>query len=276
MKVAVFGATGTIGTALLPALARSHDVVALSRHEREGGGVNWLRADAGDAESVRRALEGVDVAYYLVHSLGTRDFEERDLAAARTVAEEAGRAGLSQLIYLGGLGDDSPELSPHLRSRLETEKELASGAVPLTTLRAAIVIGYGSAGFETIVALVDRLPAMVCPRWVGVRTQPIAIVDVIEYLAGVCGLPQAIGASFDIGGPDVIPDIHGNERKRVIFRKNDFETILQLVLLKRNRRQLVRWRRSGLAGGSCSQKQGRAQQTRDRPARRASRRHRRP
>jgi uncharacterized protein YbjT (DUF2867 family) len=204
MKIAVFGATGTIGTALLPVLARSHDVVALSRREREGAGVSWLRADAGDAESVRRALEGVDVAYYLVHSLGTRDFEERDLAAARTVAAEAGRAGLSQLIYLGGLGDDSPELSTHLRSRLETEKALASGPVPLTTLRAAIVIGRGSAGFETIVALVDRLPAMVCPRWVGVRTQPIAIVDVVEYLAGVCGLPQAIGASFDIGGPDVM------------------------------------------------------------------------
>jgi uncharacterized protein YbjT (DUF2867 family) len=132
------------------------------------------------------------------------DFEERDLAAARTVAAEAERAGLSQLIYLGGLGDDSPQLSTHLRSRLETEKELASGPVPLTTLRAAIVIGRGSAGFETIVALVDRLPAMVCPRWVGVRTQPIAIVDVVECLARVCGLPQAIGASFDIGGPDVM------------------------------------------------------------------------
>jgi uncharacterized protein YbjT (DUF2867 family) len=139
-----------------------------------------------------------------VHSLGTRDFEGRDRAAARTVAEQAARAGLRQLVYLGGLGDDSPELSAHLRSRLETEQELASGAVPLTTLRAAIVIGRGSAGFETIVALVDRLPAMVCPRWVGVRTQPIAIADVVEYLAGVCGHPQAIGESFDAGGPEVM------------------------------------------------------------------------
>jgi uncharacterized protein YbjT (DUF2867 family) len=204
VKVAVFGATGTIGTALLPALTRSHDVVALSRRERRADGVTWLRADASDAESVRRALEGVDVAYYLVHSLGRRDFEGRDRAAARTVAEQAARAGLSQLVYLGGLGDDSPELSTHLRSRLETEQELASGAVPLTTLRSAIVIGRGSAGFETIVALVDRLPAMICPRWVGVRTQPIAIVDVVEYLAGVCGHPQAIGESFDAGGPEVM------------------------------------------------------------------------
>ena len=204
MKVAVFGATGTIGTALLPVLARSHDVVALSRREQKADGVKCLRADASDAESVRRALEGVDVAYYLVHSLGKRDFEGRDRAAARTVAEQAARAGLRQLVYLGGLGDDSPELSTHLRSRLETEQELASGAVPLTTLRAAIVIGRGSAGFETIVALVDRLPAMVCPRWVGVRTQPIAIADVAEYLAGVCGHPQAIGESFDVGGPEVM------------------------------------------------------------------------
>jgi uncharacterized protein YbjT (DUF2867 family) len=204
MKVAVFGASGTIGTALLPALTRSHDDVALSRGEQKADGLTWLRADASDAESVRRALEGVDVAYYLVHSLGARDFEGRDRAAARTVAEQAARAGLTQLVYLGGLGDDSPELSTHLRSRLETQQELASGAVPLTTLRTAIVIGRGSAGFETIVALVDRLPAMVCPRWVGVRTQPIAIADVAEYLAGVCGHPQASGQSFDAGGPEVM------------------------------------------------------------------------
>jgi uncharacterized protein YbjT (DUF2867 family) len=204
MKVAVFGATGTIGTALLPALARTHDVIGLSRREQPASDVTWMQADANDAESVRRALEGVDVAYYLVHSLGMSDFESRDRTAAKTVAEQAARAGLSQLVYLGGLGDDSPHLSAHLRSRLETERELASGPSPLTTLRAAIVIGRGSAGFETIVALVDRLPAMVCPRWVSVRTQPIAIADIVEYLAGVCGYPEAIGESFDVGGPEVM------------------------------------------------------------------------
>jgi uncharacterized protein YbjT (DUF2867 family) len=204
MKVAVFGATGTIGRALLPALARAHDVIGLSRREQPTGEVTWMQADASDAESVRRALEGVHVAYYLVHSLGTSDFESRDRTAARTVAEEAARAGLSQLVYLGGLGDDSPDLSAHLRSRLETERELASGPVPLTTLRAAIVIGRGSAGFETIVALVDRLPAMICPRWVSVRTQPIAVADIVEYLAGICGHPEAIGESFDVGGPEVM------------------------------------------------------------------------
>jgi uncharacterized protein YbjT (DUF2867 family) len=195
-----------IGTALLPKLARSHDVVAVSRRKQPGehGSVAWKTADVTDANAVRRALDGVDVAYYLVHSLGARDFEQRDLAAARIVTEEAERAGVGQLVYLGGLGDDSPELSPHLRSRLETAEELAAGSVPLTTLRSAIVVGRGSAGFETIVALVDRLPAMICPRWVGVSTQPIALADVVAYLAGVCGQEEALGEAFDIGGPEVM------------------------------------------------------------------------
>ena len=204
MRVAVFGATGTIGNALLPLLARRHDVVAVSRRPHEGNGVNWAVADATDEGAVRRALDGVEVAYYLVHSLGASDFEERDLLAARTVAQAAEQEGVRQLVYLGGLGDDSPDLSPHLRSRLETAKQLAAGSVPVTTLRAAIVVGPGSAGFETIVALVDRLPAMVCPRWVGVQTQPIALADVIRYLEGVCGEDEARGESFDVGGPEVM------------------------------------------------------------------------
>lgn len=206
MRVAVFGATGTIGTALLPELARSHDVVAVSRRKQPGDqeSVAWKTADVTDAIAVRRALDGVDVAYYLVHSLGARDFEQRDLDAARIVTEEAERAGVGQLVYLGGLGDDSPELSPHLRSRLATAEELAAGSVPLTTLRSAIVVGRGSAGFETIVALVDRLPAMICPRWVGVSTQPIALADVVAYLAGVCGREEALDEAFDVGGPEVM------------------------------------------------------------------------
>ncbi|MGH2932076.1 MAG: NAD(P)H-binding protein [Gaiellaceae bacterium] len=204
MRVAVFGATGTIGNALLPLLARRHDVVAVSRRPHEGNGVSWAVADATDENAVRRALDGVEVTYYLVHSLGTSDFEERDLLAARTVARAAEQEGVRQLVYLGGLGDDSPDLSPHLRSRLETAKRLAAGSVPVTTLRAAIVVGPRSAGFETIVALVDRLPAMVCPRWVGVQTQPIALADVVRYLEGVCGEDEATGESFDVGGPEVM------------------------------------------------------------------------
>jgi uncharacterized protein YbjT (DUF2867 family) len=205
LRVAVFGATGTIGSALVAALAAEHDVVAVSRRGRpDDERVRWAAADVLDGAAVRRALEGVDVAYYLVHSLGERDFEERDRLAARTVAGEAERAGLRQLIYLGGLGDDSPDLSPHLRSRLETERELASGRVPLTTLRAAVVVGRGSAGFETIVALVDRLPVMLAPRWVAVPTQPVALDDVVRYLVGVAGAAAAIGATFDVGGPEVL------------------------------------------------------------------------
>jgi uncharacterized protein YbjT (DUF2867 family) len=111
---------------------------------------------------------------------------------------------LRQLVYLGGLGDQSPELSPHLRSRAETAKVLASGSVPVTTLRAAMVIGAGSAAFETIVALVDRLPGMICPRWVSTPTQPIALADVTAYLAVAAGHEQMLGESFDVGGPDVM------------------------------------------------------------------------
>ena len=205
MRIAVLGASGTVGHALVPVLAQEHEVVAVSRREREASGsVRWAVADATDATAVARVFAGVDVAYHLVHSLGSRDFEARDRLAAEIVAREAERAGLRQLIYLGGLGDDSPELSRHLRSRAETARVLASGSVPVTTVRAAMVIGRGSAAFETIVALVDRLPGMVCPRWVATRTQPIALGDVAAYLAALAGRDEARGESFDAGGPEVM------------------------------------------------------------------------
>jgi uncharacterized protein YbjT (DUF2867 family) len=205
MRVVVFGATGTIGQALVPVLARTHDVVAVSRAQRSPeGNVTWAKADASDPASVRTVLVGADVAYYLVHSLGSSDFERRDREAARAVAREAAAAGVTQIIYLGGLGDDSPDLSPHLRSRIETGEALASTSVPVTTLRAAMVVGAGSAAFETILALVDRLPAMVCPRWVSTPTQPIALDDVVGYLAELCGRPEHFGESYDIGGPEVM------------------------------------------------------------------------
>ena len=206
MKVAVFGATGTIGQPLVPALAELHEVVAVSRagHDHGPAGVSWAIADAMDRESVRAALDGVEAAYYLVHSLGSADFEERDLRAAETVAAEAERAGVRQLVYLGGLGDESPDLSPHLRSRAETGRRLASGSVPVTTLRAAMVVGLGSAAFDTIVALVDRLPAMICPRWVSSPTQPIALADILRYLVAVIELEEARAETFDAGGPEVM------------------------------------------------------------------------
>jgi uncharacterized protein YbjT (DUF2867 family) len=206
VRVVVFGASGTIGRVLLPAVDREHEVVAVSRRPRaaQSERMHWAVADASDPASVRRVLEGAQVVYYLVHSLDSPDFEERDRQAAEIVAREAERAGVDQIIYLGGLGDDAPGLSPHLRSRIETGRRLASGGVPVTVLRAAMVIGPRSAAFETIVALVDRLPGMVTPRWVSTPTQPIALVDVVRYLAGLCGLEKAFGASFDAGGPEVM------------------------------------------------------------------------
>ena len=205
MKVVVFGATGFIGRALLPVLAAEQEVVAVSRSPRPPQkGITWVVGDVTDAPAVRRALDGADVVYYLVHSLGSPDFEERDVAAARTTAAEAETAGARQIVYLGGLGEEGEELSPHLRSRLETGRALASGAVPLTTLRAAVVVGKGSAAFETIVALVDRLPVMVAPRWVSTPTQPIALADTVRYLAAVAGRGETIGETYDLGGPEVM------------------------------------------------------------------------
>jgi uncharacterized protein YbjT (DUF2867 family) len=206
VSVAVLGATGVIGRPLVSALAREEDVVAVSRRpdERLQPRVRAVAADITDAAQVRRALDGSDIVYYLVHSLGSPEFAARDLAAASTVAREAEQAGVAQIVYLGGLGDDSEDLSPHLRSRIETARALASGPVPVTTLRAAVVVGKGSAGFETIVALVDRLPAMIAPRWVSTPTQPIALDDVIRFLTGVARRPEAIGESFDLGGPEIL------------------------------------------------------------------------
>jgi uncharacterized protein YbjT (DUF2867 family) len=206
VTVAVLGATGVIGRALVRELAGTEEVVAVSRRPAGPGsaGVRALAADVTDSTAVRQALEGVEVAFYLVHSLGSPDYAAIDRRAAETVAREAERAGVSQLVYLGGLGDDQADLSPHLRSRLETGVALSSGAVPVTTLRAAVVIGRGSAAFETIVSLVDRLPAMIAPRWVATPTQPIALADVVRYLVGVARLPAAKSQGYDVGGPDVL------------------------------------------------------------------------
>ncbi|HET8651231.1 MAG TPA: NAD(P)H-binding protein [Gaiellaceae bacterium] len=205
MRVVVFGATGFIGRALLPLVAADHDVVAVSRSAHPPDDqITWAEADVTDAEAVRRALDGAEVAYYLVHSLGSADFEERDVAGARITAAAAEAAGVRQLVYLGGLGEAGEDLSPHLRSRLETGRALASGAVPLTTLRAAVVVGRDSAAFETIVALVDRLPVMIAPRWVSTPTQPIALSDTVRFLAAVAGREEALGQTYDVGGPEVM------------------------------------------------------------------------
>jgi uncharacterized protein YbjT (DUF2867 family) len=201
VRVAVFGATGVVGGALVPLLGE-HELVRVSRSPRDEEG--WVVADVATGEGLAEALEGVEVAYYLVHSLGARDFEQRDRDAAANVSRAAAEAGVSQIVYLGGLGGDEPGASPHLRSRRETGEALAADGVPVTTLRAAMVVGPGSAAFETIIGLVRRLPVMVTPSWVTTPTQPIALDDVARYLAGVAGRGEALGRSFDVGGPEVM------------------------------------------------------------------------
>jgi uncharacterized protein YbjT (DUF2867 family) len=205
VKVAVFGATGVIGQALLPLLAERHDVVAVSRGPQEAAsGARWVEADVATGEGVPAALAGVDAAYYLVHSLGARDFERQDREAAANVSRVAAGAGVQQIVYLGGLGGDEPDASAHLRSRRETGVGLAEDGVPVTTLRAAMVVGKGSAAFETILGLVRRLPVMITPSWVSTPTQPIALDDVARYLAGVAGNTDTLGEAFDVGGPEVM------------------------------------------------------------------------
>ena len=205
MRVAVAGATGFIGAALAQALADDgHDVAALTRHPDDYPGAGRaVHADIGDTESLRQALDGQDAAYYLVHSLAVEDFAVRDREGATAFAAAATGAGLSQVIYLGGLGDDRDDLSEHLRSRREVESILRDGS-PTTALRAGIVIGDGSIGWEILRQLVERLPVMITPRWVQTKTQPIALDDALTDLVGVLGRPDTIGEIYDIGGPEVL------------------------------------------------------------------------
>ncbi len=170
------------------------------------GDVEIVRADASDPDSLRPAMAEVDVAYYLIHALGTSDFERTDRNTARTFGAAARQAGIDRLVYLGGLAPDVPpdQLSSHLRSRQEVGEVLLGSGVPTAVLRAAVIIGSGSASFEMLRYLTERLPAMITPRWVDTRIQPIAIRDVLRYLVGAADLPREVSRSFDIGGPDVL------------------------------------------------------------------------
>jgi uncharacterized protein YbjT (DUF2867 family) len=174
------------------------------RPETYVGSGTPIGGDVNDRVSLAAACAGCDAAYYLVHSLGLRDFSARDADAARSFARAAADTGVRQIIYLGGLGDDADDLSPHLRSRREVEGLLASTGVPVTTLRAGIIVGHGGISWEITRQLVEHLPMMVTPRWVRTRTQPIALADVVRYLLGVLELPEAQGRTFEIGGPDVL------------------------------------------------------------------------
>jgi uncharacterized protein YbjT (DUF2867 family) len=209
MHVLVTGATGFVGGHLVPALlAAGHSVRALVRDpgEYDGpDGVDVATGDLLDAGSFDAALDGVDAAYYLVHSMHAgKDYAERDRRAARNFRRAADEAGVGRVVYLGGLGEDDERLSKHLRSRREVEYLLREGAYDLTTFRAAIIIGAGSASFRMIRELTTRLPVMVTPRWVRTDCHPIAIDDVVAYLVGVLDRPETAGETYEIGGPEVL------------------------------------------------------------------------
>jgi uncharacterized protein YbjT (DUF2867 family) len=204
------GATGYVGGRLLNALeARGETVRCMARtpasldtHTAETTEI--VQGDVFDPASLVRALEGVDTAYYLIHSMGSKEeFEAKDREAAQNFAEAARDAGVARIVYLGGLGDSSAELSSHLRSRHEVGRILASTDVPVVELRASIVIGSGSLSFEIIRALSERLPVMITPRWVHVDAQPILITDVVSYLLAARDLPEGEDGVFEIGGADV-------------------------------------------------------------------------
>jgi uncharacterized protein YbjT (DUF2867 family) len=205
-QVLVTGASGFVGSRLAEALeAGGYSVVAMTRHpDTYTGAGKPIFGDVSEPASLRSALSGVDAAYYLVHSLEQRDFVAQDAAAARAFGTAAADAGLERLIYLGGLGRDGTNLSAHLKSRREVEQLLGLGGVPVTVLRAAIIIGHGGISWEITRQLVAHLPAMVLPKWATTRTQPIALSDVIHYLVGVLEPEAAKGRIFEIGGPDVL------------------------------------------------------------------------
>ena len=216
--VLVSGASGFIGSHVAARLVEEgHRVRAMTRHpENYHGAGEPVQADVSDPAGLGAAFTGVDAAYYLVHSLGSDDFEQRDADAARNFAGAAATAGVERIIYLGGLGANDGQLSAHLRSRREVEEILRSGPVPVTVLRAAVVIGHGGISWEMTRQLAQRLPAMVTPRWVRTRTQPIALRDAVRYLTGVLEPVEARGRTYEIGGPDVLRYIDMLQRVAVI------------------------------------------------------------
>lgn len=213
--VLVTGASGYLGGRLVPELLEAgYRVRCLARPPAKLRDHAWadrvetVRGDVTDEDSLRRALDGVQIAYYLVHALDTGSgFEESDRQAARLFGEQARAAGVGRIIYLGGLtpaGVPAHRLSAHLRSRDEVGRILLACGVPTAVLRAAVIIGSGSASFEMLRYLTERLPVSITPSWVRTRVQPLAVRDVLRYLVGCAGLPAQVNRAFDLGGPDVL------------------------------------------------------------------------
>jgi uncharacterized protein YbjT (DUF2867 family) len=200
-SILVAGGTGFVGRHLVQRLRRDHEVAVMSRTRADTvDGVRTVVADASDPSSLEHAFDGIEVAYYLIHSLGRDDFAEVDHGAAEHFGRAAAAAGVRRIVYLGGLGGADEDLSPHLRSRREVE-QILSRHVDTVALRAAIVVGQGSLSWELLCQLVERLPVMVTPRWVDTVTQPIALVDVVEYLA-LAADPAVPAGHYDVGAPE--------------------------------------------------------------------------
>ncbi|MCK5326034.1 MAG: NAD(P)H-binding protein, partial [Woeseiaceae bacterium] len=210
VKALVFGASGYIGTNLTPRLLEAGwQVRAAARHRAVLAARGWqaaelVAADALQPDSLQPALRDIDIAFYLVHSMAAgRNFAELDIEAARNFAKAAAEAGVGRIVYLGGLSPDKPT-SRHLKSRAETDDVLRQGPVPVTEIRAGLIVGPGSAAYEIIRDLVNYLPVMVTPRWVQSRSSPIALENLLDYLIGIARLPEAAGKTYDAGGPEVL------------------------------------------------------------------------
>jgi uncharacterized protein YbjT (DUF2867 family)/tryptophan-rich sensory protein len=211
-RALVTGASGYVGGQVVPRLLdEGWTVRVLTRHRSSMDDKPWVdrvevaEGDVASADDMRRALEGVDAAWYLVHSMDDKpDFAERDREAATTFSEAAEEAGVSRIVYLGGLHPDDEVLSPHLASRVEVGRILLDSGVPTAVLQAAVVLGDGSASFDMLRYLTTRLPAMVAPKWLDNKIQPIAIDDVVTLLVGAGSLPPEVNRTFDIGGPEVL------------------------------------------------------------------------